>query len=114
MRLAALMQRISRETRMPASIFLYGAGRHTSRLLAERHLWEPAGHRVAGLIDDHPRFKEQPTHLDLPVISLADLLAQAPATKPAIVLSTDTFQDQFWNQTASLREAGFWVFRLYD
>jgi hypothetical protein len=30
-----------------------------------------------------------------------------------VVLSTDTYQDQFWGQTKGLRERGAAVFRLY-
>ena len=41
-----------------------------SALLAERHAWESRGHRVVGLIDDHPRFAEGGSYLDLPVWSV--------------------------------------------
>jgi glycosyltransferase involved in cell wall biosynthesis len=116
MRLAAIMQQLTTHAGHPAKILLYGAGRHTSRLLAEKHLWESAGHAVVGLIDDHPRFQSEPTHLGLPVESAAQLLARLPLhdRATALVLSTDTFQDQFWSQTTALRERGLKVFRLYD
>jgi len=109
MRLRELM----RQSGKPAKVLLYGAGRHTSRLLAEKHLWESEGHQVVGLIDDHPRFKESPTHLSLPVESVASVESRAPLGNLMVVLSTDTFQEQFWNQTAGLRKRGIPVFRLY-
>ena len=31
----------------------------------------------------------------------------------AVVLSTDTFEHQFWQQTQALRERGVRVYRLY-
>jgi hypothetical protein len=117
MRLAAIMQEVAAAAKSPAKILLYGAGRHTSRLLAERHLWELAGHAVVGLVDDHPRFQAagQNVHLGLPVQSAAQLLRRLPLEDRAValVLSTDAFQEQFWSQTAALREAGLKVYRLY-
>jgi glycosyltransferase involved in cell wall biosynthesis len=95
----------------PAEVLLYGAGKHTARLLSERHRWERNGHRVVGLIDDHPRFIASPIYLDLPVRSLAD--ASTATRLPAVVLSTDTYEQQFWEQTQSLRDSGVRVFKLY-
>jgi hypothetical protein len=98
-----------------ARVLLYGAGKHTARLLSERHRWEQHGHRVVGLIDDHPRFHQTPRFLGLPVRSLADVQTDAMAGNrlPAVVLSTDTYEELFWQQTHSLREHGVRVFRLY-
>jgi hypothetical protein len=95
----------------PAEVVLYGAGKHTARLLSERHRWERNGHRVVGLIDDHPRFVLSPVYLGLPVRSLAD--AGTSGRLPAVVLSTDTYEQQFWKQTKLLRENGVRVFKLY-
>jgi glycosyltransferase involved in cell wall biosynthesis len=99
----------------PVEVVLYGAGKHTARLLAERQAWESRGHRVVGLIDDHPRFAEGGSYLDLPVWSARAMERRMTAggKRPVLVLSTDTYQDQFWAQTAKLREAGVTVFRLY-
>lgn len=99
----------------PAEVLLFGAGRHSARLLAQRHLWEAKGHRVVGLIDDHPRFAAGATHLGLPVAGTAAYFARAAAGErmPAVVLSTDTFEDQFWKQTEALRALGVQVYRLY-
>jgi hypothetical protein len=112
-RLLGIMERHGRGR--PTEAILYGAGKHTARLLAERHVWEARGHRVVGLIDDHPRFAEAGSYQDLPVWSTAAMEQQVSSGKapPAIVLSTDTYQDQFWTQTARLRAAGVAVFRLY-
>ena len=99
----------------PVEVLLYGAGKHTARLLAERHVWESRGHRVVGLIDDHPRFAEGGMYLDLPVSSARSMERRMATSRerPVVVLSTDTYQDQFWTQTKALREAGVAVFRLY-
>ena len=99
-----------------AHVLLYGAGKHTARLLSERHAWESAGHRVVGLIDDHPRFAVEPTLLGLPVRTLAATEAEAAAghAVPPVVLSTDTYQGQFWARTAGLRGRGVPVFKLYE
>ncbi len=97
-------------------VLLYGAGKHTTRLLAERHTWEQHGHRVIGVIDDHPRFLENPSCLGLPVRSLAaaEAAARAGEPHPPVVLSTDTYEEQFWEQTAALRAMDVPVFKLYD
>ena len=112
-RLAAVCRRIGTG---PAEVLLYGAGKHTTRLLSDRHAWERHGHRVVGLIDDHPRFANDTTHLGLPVRSLAatEAVAAAGGPVPPIVLSTDTYQGQFWEQTAGLRRHGVGVFQLYE
>jgi len=100
----------------PAQVLLYGAGKHTARLMSERHIWESRRHRVVGIIDDHPRFAQSPVYLDLPVQSLGSARARVLAGEaiPPVVLSTDTYEDQFWNQSAPLREAGVRVLRLYS
>jgi glycosyltransferase involved in cell wall biosynthesis len=109
-RLAALLESLSPEK--PLDIALYGAGRHSAKLLAEKHRWESKGHRVRTLIDDHPRFADGGVYLDLPVLSPQAALALAD--HPPIVLSTDTFEDQLWLKTAPFRERGIAVHRLYS
>lgn len=115
-RLLTIMQRVTETTGQPAHVVLYGAGKHTQRLLSERALWERHGHRVVGLIDDHPRFAESPVFLDLPVrsVAAASRAIAAGESHPPVVLSTDTYQDAFWLQTAPLRKQGVAVFRLYE
>jgi len=115
-RLLRLMSEIESESGSPAEVVLYGAGKHTARLLAERNVWESKKHKVVGIIDDHPRFGQTPVYLDLPVQALESATARVAAGKvlPPVVLSTDTYEDQFWEQAAALREAGVAVFRLYS
>jgi FlaA1/EpsC-like NDP-sugar epimerase len=115
-RLLRIMEALSNGDGRRADVLLYGAGKHSARLLAERHLWESRGHRVVGLIDDHPRFAEGGTYSDLPVRSLRAVEASVLEGKetPVVVLSTDTYQDQFWAQTKTLRARGIKVFRLYS
>ncbi|HVX86028.1 MAG TPA: glycosyltransferase family 4 protein [Phycisphaerae bacterium] len=108
-RLANLLHAISPDK--PLHVALYGAGRHSAKLLAEKHRWESNGHRVAALIDDHPRFAHGGTHLNLPVLSPASALNQSPPLP--IVLSSDTFEDQLWQKTAPFRQKGIPTHRLY-
>ncbi len=112
--LLRIMIDLQRQRGTPAQVVLYGAGKHTTRLLSERALWESRGHRVIGLLDDHPRFADNPRFLDLPVRSIAQAVAEAGREHPPVVLSTDTYQDQFWQQTEPLRALGVPVYRLYD
>ncbi len=114
MRLLAVLEKIAGEMGRPAEVLLYGAGRFTARLLAQKYVWESRGHRVAGLIDDHPRFADTGTHLGLPICSIAVLERRVAAGKRIvpIVLCTDTFQEQFWAQTAGLRVRGVPVYGL--
>lgn len=99
----------------PMEIVLYGAGRHTARLLSEKYVWEARGHRVVGLIDDHPRFAATRKHLGLPICSLAEFLKDLPDPHTTlVVLSTDTFEEQFWERTARVRAAGMPVAKLYE
>jgi glycosyltransferase involved in cell wall biosynthesis len=115
MRLLQIMDDLERRHGTPARVLLYGAGKHSARLMAERHLWETRRHRVVGIIDDHPRFHASPVYLDLPVQSVGAAAARVAAGEALapVVLSTDTYEDQFWAQCAPLRAAGVPVFRLY-
>jgi glycosyltransferase involved in cell wall biosynthesis len=115
-RLLHVMKQLETTTGSPAQILLYGAGKHTARLLTERHRWESQHHKVVGIIDDHPRFAQSPVYLDLPVQSLESAAARvlSGSILLPIVLSTDTYEDQFWTQSAPLRKAGVPVYRLYS
>jgi glycosyltransferase involved in cell wall biosynthesis len=96
-----------------AKVHLYGAGRFTSRLLTQRRLWESRGHLIVGLIDDHPRFATNPAHLGFPVQSV-QAAQQSLTSADHVILSTDTFEDQFWDQAAGLCHAGICVHRLRE
>ncbi len=98
-----------------ARVMLYGAGRHTLRLLVERKRWESRGHKIVGLIDDHPRYAKTANYLGLPICSAVELIerkSRGEALTP-IILSSDTFQEAFWQKTADLRAMGVAVHRLY-
>ncbi len=113
-RLLAIMETLRQPNGQPAQIMLFGAGKHTTRLLAEKSLWEKRGHRIVGIIDDHPRFQQHAYFLDLPVYCTTQAIQQASPDSPPIVLSTDTYEDLFWQQTKPLRHKGARVFRLYS
>jgi glycosyltransferase involved in cell wall biosynthesis len=115
-RLLRVMEHIKQRDGEPAQILLYGAGKHTARLMSERSLWETRHHRVVGIIDDHARFAQTPVYLDLPVQSMGSASARIEKGEsiPPVVLSTDTYEDQFWKQAEPLRKAGVPVFRLYS
>lgn len=97
--------------RPPTRILLFGAGRHTARLLAEKKLWQTHGHEVVGIIDEHPRFADGGTFLNLPVHSITAAIKNGH--RPIVVLSSDTMEDLFWQRAEPLRHAGFTVLRLY-
>jgi 1,4-alpha-glucan branching enzyme len=101
--------------RCGGEVLLYGAGKHTSRLLGERDVWESRGHRVTGVIDDDPRFAVAGTFMNLPVMSTGTALRRVREgqTIPPIVLSSDSVEDLLWDRTGELRRQGVKVFRLY-
>jgi glycosyltransferase involved in cell wall biosynthesis len=108
-----LLARLAAHARQkPVAFYLYGAGRHTERLLQEQPRWEAAGHRLLGLLDDHPRFAAAPTFRSLPVLSLQQATKKL-GLGDVLILSTDTFEDQFFAQSAPLRAKGVAVYRLY-
>jgi hypothetical protein len=91
-------------------IAVYGAGRHTrdrhALFIESRWPFWP----FVGFIDDKP-----PPHarlFDLPIVSPAAALNELDPD--AIVLSSDLFEDQLWNNAAPFREAGIKVIRVYE
>jgi hypothetical protein len=115
-RLLRIMQQIGAEAGNPAvRVLLYGAGRYSARLMTEKQLWAAAGHEVVGFIDDGKRPAQETHYLGLPVETRDAVMQRLLAREqiPPIVLSTDTFQHQFWEQTRELREHGVNVYRLY-
>ena len=99
----------------PPVVWLLGVGRHTIRLLAERFIWESRGWKVAGIIDDHPRFAMQRGYLGLPIRSRSAMEAAVTAGEKvdAIILSTDTLERLFWQRTEGFRELGIETVLLY-
>jgi len=115
LRILKIMDELSATLHRPVQMWLFGAGRHTARLLEQKTAWEQAGHKIVGLIDDDARFAGNPVHLELPVWSrqkLADAVESGQAID-GLILSSDTFEDHFWQLTAALRTQGVRVFRLY-
>jgi FkbM family methyltransferase len=116
-RFVRLMNSVAGAQGRPAEVWLFGAGRHTIRLLKCRRAWEAAGHRVAGIIDDNVKF-EAPgaeTPENLPVWSrrkMEEAIRQGKKLD-AVIFSTDTFEDHFWNLTEQLRGLGVKVLRPY-
>jgi hypothetical protein len=85
-----------------ATVWLYGAGRHTAWLLENR---DALGVQIAGLADDALAGAD---HHGFSVIF--------PATIPPrahVVLSSDAHEDRLWHAAAGLRERGITVWRLY-
>lgn len=98
-------------------IWLFGAGRFTQRLLAERYLWESRGYKIGGIIDDSPRFAGGQSLQGIPVANRNDfkkvhVSQQAHAIN--VVLSTDTLEAKFWELTEELRKEGMTVLRFSD
>lgn len=98
-------------------VWLFGAGRFTQRLLAERYLWESRGYEIEGIIDDAPRFAGSKTLQGLPVLSRNDFRTRFANRQMAarhVVLSTDTLEAKFWELTDPLRADGLTVLKLSD
>jgi glycosyltransferase involved in cell wall biosynthesis len=111
-RLTGMADRLNR----PPIVWLFGAGRFTLRLLGERHRWESLGLKLAGIIDEHPRFKQSPVYLGLNVIS-PDRLTEAldrGTIVDAIVLSTDTLVEVFRQRTECFAKRGIDVLPLIE
>jgi hypothetical protein len=110
---ARLKELAGRLGRKPV-VWLFGAGRYTLRLLAERFLWESEGLEIAGVIDEHPRFRGVESYLGLRLRSLGEMHAALEGGErvDAILLSTDTLQEVFWERTGSLRERGVETVKL--
>jgi glycosyltransferase involved in cell wall biosynthesis len=110
--LTALSQRLNR----PPTVWLFGAGRFTLRLLGERHRWESLGFNLAGIVDEHPRFQQNRTYLGFEVKTPADLCAEIDRGMEvdAIILSTDTLIEVFRQKAKCFVKRGIDVFTLSD
>ncbi|MBN1512364.1 MAG: FkbM family methyltransferase [Phycisphaerae bacterium] len=114
-RVCRIMDSVGKTLGRPARMWLFGAGRHTNRLLEKRQSWESAGHRVVGLIDDDPALTGVGL-LGLPVwprVRFESAVAGGEVAPDAVILSSDTFEDHFWQITAAIRDHGVPVYRLY-
>ncbi|MEO0511589.1 MAG: FkbM family methyltransferase [Planctomycetota bacterium] len=98
-------------------VAVYGAGTHT-RTLAAAGALSPlletgAAPELIAVVDDDPerqgsRFEHGP--VGLPIIGRDELVERGVT---AVVLSSDSFEQQMWEQTADLRAAGTGVYRIY-
>lgn len=107
------IQRIIRRTkteRTPFITALYGAGKHTLRILPHLELLEKNGVRVTMILDDDPA-KQGKSLGALPVFSPLDAL---DSDLDGVVLSSDVAESDLWEKSALLRSAGLPVIRLYD
>jgi glycosyltransferase involved in cell wall biosynthesis len=109
--LLAQMTALSRRLNRPPTIWLFGAGRYTQRLLAERYLWESAGFSIAGIVDDHRRFQESPDYLGITVKSAQQLCAaiERGEAVDAIILSTDALTEVLSRRAQCFRDLGIEV-----
>lgn len=86
------------------AVALYGAGRHTLRVLAVLASMERLAPRIAGVVDDHVRGRVGVFTIQRP----EDLKAGE-----AVLISSDVHEGAMWSRSALLRERGMQVFRLY-
>ena len=93
-------------------IAIYPPGRHTRRIaeVLRPELWSHLDHSpFVGFLDDAARPGQRA--FGLPVVRPQDA---AEALAPdAVLLSSDTFEDQLWQRTALFREQGIEVIRMY-
>lgn len=88
------------------AIAIYGSGTHTIR--AAHALAKPAV-PVCAIIDDNPA-SQGSTLWGYPIVSLTHAISLGI---DAIILSSDSFEDQLWRNTAEARSLGIEVIRLY-
>lgn len=93
----------------PFIIALYGAGKHTLRILPHLDFLEKEGVRVTMILDDDPE-KHGNKLGSLPVLSPLEAL---DSDLDGIVLSSDVAEPVLWDKSAPLRAAGLPVIRLY-
>ncbi|MFH1746965.1 MAG: polysaccharide deacetylase family protein [Planctomycetota bacterium] len=87
-------------------IALYGAGRHTAKLLQSAPLWPL---HVLGIVDDDTSLQGV-TKYGLPVYTPADIPALSP---DAVLISSDQFEDAIYERITPLEGRGISVLRLY-
>ncbi len=87
-------------------VALYGAGRHTARLLQTVPLWPL---HVLGIVDDDADLRGA-TRYGLPVYAAADL-SNLPLD--AVLISSDQYEEAIYQRIAPLEARGIRVLRLY-
>jgi glycosyltransferase involved in cell wall biosynthesis len=119
-RLAAQFAELADRLHRKPRVWLFGAGRFTQRLLAERYRWESAGFSLEGVLDEHPRFSQvgasqQESLLGLAVLhpqQLREAVVAGTAAVDAVVLSTDTLHDVFRERSQCLEQLGIAILVL--
>lgn len=87
-------------------IALYGAGRHTAKLLQSAPLWPL---HVLGIVDDDPSLRGSQRY-GLPVHAAADL---PDLPLDAVLISSDQYEEAIYQRIAPLEARGIQVLRLY-
>lgn len=93
----------------PVFIALYGAGKHSRKLLLQNALLLQNGIKVTAILDDDPD-KHGKSILNIPILPP---LEATTLDIGCVVLSSDFAEEALWQASAFLREAGMAVFRLY-
>jgi glycosyltransferase involved in cell wall biosynthesis len=113
-KLADRLSEMARKLGRPPNVWLFGAGRFTTRLLGERHRWESRGFSIAGIVDEHPRFKTMENYLGLNVRGPGPLCLDIKGglRVDGIVLSTDTLEAVFRERVRCFAELGVEILTL--
>jgi glycosyltransferase involved in cell wall biosynthesis len=114
LKLADRLSEMAEKLGRPPTVWLFGAGRFTMRLLGERYRWESRGLAIAGIVDEHPRFKENPRFLGLEVKGSGELCVaiKGGLRLDGIVLSTDTLEGVFRERTRHFAKLGVEIITL--
>ena len=102
-----ISEMLARELPAAGRVILWGAGIHTSQLLAKTPVLDLC--RIKGVVDSDPQ-KWGKTIADIPVSSPADI---EPLPDLVIVISTCASEGEVYKATSALREQGVRVVRLY-
>ncbi len=112
-----IFRMLAQQSSSPSDLWLFGAGRFTNRLLAERYVWETHGFTIAGIVDDNPRFADGSGLQGIRVLSRTAALSaidQHQLSIPAMVLATDTLENKFCELTQQFRDCGTRIIRMSE
>jgi hypothetical protein len=114
-RAARALEKLRHSGKPLSSLWLYGAGQHTRRLLVEREIIQHAGTRIRGIIDDSARPGD--TLFDLPLLTRTAAESQhrdRQITIDALILSSDSLEETLWLNSECFRRQNIPVVRLYS
>ena len=103
-----ISEMLARELAAAGRVVLWGAGIHTSQLLAKTPILDLC--RIEGIVDSDPQ-KWAKTIADIPISSPADI---EPSRDLVVVISTLASEGEVYEATSRLREQGVRVVRLYS